>query len=83
VLDILLIEALGELNYAETAQAALHVFNERGAHSFPPAFVMPAEWRPELEAMAADLEFHIRTAEAIEQRFREIIKALDQNAKTS
>jgi hypothetical protein len=57
------------------------VFNERATHSFPPVFVMPAEWRPEVEAMAADLEFHIRTAEAIEQRFREIIEALNQNAK--
>ena len=42
---------------------------------------MPAEWRPELEAMATNLEFHIRAAEAIEQRFREIIGPLDQNAK--
>lgn len=82
VLDILLIDALGELNYTETADAALHVFEERGTHNFPPVFVMPAEWRAEVEAMAADLEFHIRTAEAIEQRFREIIEALDQNAET-
>ncbi len=80
VLDILLIDALGELSYAETAEAALNVFNERGTHSFPPVFVMPAEWRPEVEAMASDLEFHIRTAEAIERRFREIIKALDLSA---
>jgi hypothetical protein len=82
VLDILLIDALGELNYAETAQVARRVFDERGTHAFPPVFTMPGEWRAEVETMAADLEFHISTAEAVEQRFREIIDALDQSATT-
>lgn len=82
VLDILLIDALGELNYSETAEAALRVFNERETHGFPPTFVMPADWRAEVEAMAADLEFRISTANDIEQRFREIIDALAQSART-
>jgi len=80
VLDILLIDALGELNYEETGQTARRVFDERRTHVFPPVFTMPPEWRAEVEAIAADLEFHMRTAEAIEQRFREIIKALDLSA---
>ncbi len=82
VLDILLIDALGELNYVETADAALRVFDERGTHRFPPGFVMPADWRAEVEAIAADLEFHIRTADAIEQRFGQIIDALVKSANT-
>jgi hypothetical protein len=77
VLDILLIDALGELNYPETADAARRVFEERATHAFPPVF-MPGEWRPELEAMAIELEFPIKAAAAIEQRFREIINALDR-----
>ena len=78
VLDILLIDALGELNYPETSDAARRVFEERAIHAFPPVFVMPAEWRPELETMAVELEFPIKAAAAIEQRFREIIDALDR-----
>jgi hypothetical protein len=49
VLDILLIDALGQLNYSETAHAARHIFEARATHAFPPAFVMPPEWRPELD----------------------------------
>jgi hypothetical protein len=78
VLDILLIDALGELNYPETADAARRVFEQRATHAFPPIFVMPGEWRPELETLAIELEFPIKAAAAIEQRFREIIDALDR-----
>ena len=78
VLDILLIDALGELDYPETADAARRVFEERATHAFPPVFIMPGEWRPELETMAMELEFPIKAAAAIEQRFHEIIDALDR-----
>jgi hypothetical protein len=78
VLDILLIDALEELNFPETADAARRVFEERATHAFPPVFMMPGEWRPELETMAIELEFPIKTAAAIEKRFREIIDALDR-----
>jgi hypothetical protein len=80
VLDILLIDVLGELNYSKTAEAALRVFEERATHAFPPIFVMPGEWRSELETMAAELEFPIKASGAIEQRFREIIQELGRVA---
>jgi hypothetical protein len=51
VLDILLIDTLWELNYSETADAALRVFEERATHAFPPAFIMPRR-HPELETFA-------------------------------
>jgi hypothetical protein len=51
-LDILLIDTLGELDYPATAGAARRVFEERATHAFPPTFVMPPEWRPELENLA-------------------------------
>jgi hypothetical protein len=66
VLDILLIEMLGELNYADVAEACQRVFTERATHSFPPPPVLPPEWQPELEALARELDFrsklHLRSS---------------------
>jgi hypothetical protein len=76
VLDILLIDTLCQLSYADVADAARRVFAERGTHSFPPAFVMPVEWGPELEAMARDLGFAVTSAERIEERFLEFVQTL-------
>jgi hypothetical protein len=76
ILDILLIDALGQLNYAATAEAARRVFAERATHAFPPAFILPPEWGPELAAMARELGFAITTAAEIEQRFLEVIQRL-------
>jgi hypothetical protein len=64
-----------------TADAARRVFEERATHAFPPGFVMPPEWRPELEALAAELDFPLTAASAIEQRFLEVIEMLAQSAK--
>ncbi len=45
------------LDYIRAADAAMRVFAARATHSFSPEFVMPAEWRPEVEALAAQLGF--------------------------
>ncbi|MGC2661208.1 MAG: hypothetical protein WA324_24920 [Bryobacteraceae bacterium] len=76
MLDIILIDAVGELDYEETAEAARSVFSERATHDFPPEAQFPAEWSLELEASAKDLGFPIRTASQIQDRFREIVAAL-------
>jgi hypothetical protein len=65
-----LIDTLGELNYSETADAALHVFEERATHAFPPTFIMLAAWHPELETLAVELDFPIKTSAEIERRLR-------------
>ena len=78
VLDILLIDMLGGLDYRATTVAACCVFQERGTHPFPPAFVMPEEWRPELEGLAAELGFSLPTASAIERRFLDFIQMLKE-----
>lgn len=78
VLDILLIDALGELDYADADSTARRVFEERATHPYPPRFVMPAEWRLELEALAADLDFPLKTSAAIERRFLEVIQRFDE-----
>ena len=76
VLDIILIDTLGELDYAETAEAARTIFSERATHDFPPDAKFPAQWGPELEASAKDLRFPIRTVSQIQDRFREIVATL-------
>lgn len=83
VLDILLIDALGELNYPETADAAHRVFEERATHAFPPEFVMPQAWRPELEGLAVELGFSLTSSSAIEQRFLEVIRMLKRAARAN
>lgn len=82
VLDILLINALGQLNYAETAHAARRVFEGRATHAFPPAFAMPPEWGPELESLALELGFTPSTAGEIERCFREVIQLLERASPT-
>jgi hypothetical protein len=57
VLDILLIDALGQLNYAATADAARRVFAERATHTFPPGFAMLPEWWPSWRAWLWNLDF--------------------------
>ena len=76
ILDILLIDLLGQMNYSATASAARRVFDQRGTHSFPPVFAMPEEWRPEVEALVGELEFPLRTAAEIEHRFLQFIQTL-------
>lgn len=74
VLDILLVDALGELDYSDVAEAAQTVFAERATHGFPPATVLPPEWHPELEALARELDFPLKRASEIEQRFGRIVE---------
>lgn len=76
VLDILLIETLGQLNYSDALAAARRVFQERGTHDFPPEIVIPVLWRPELEALAGQLSFFIPSAADIERTFRETVRRI-------
>jgi hypothetical protein len=76
VLDILLIETLGQLDYAATLISAQRVFRERATHDFPPQFIIPPPWRPELEALAEQIGFSALTAADIERMFRETIQRI-------
>ena len=51
VLDIILIDTLGELDYAETAEVARTIFSDCATHAFPPEAKFPSEWGPELETL--------------------------------
>jgi hypothetical protein len=80
ILDILLIDVLGQLNYSDTVSAARRVFAHRGTHSFPPVFAMPDAWRTELEVLASELDFPLRTAAEIERRFLQVILSLTESS---
>jgi hypothetical protein len=81
VLDILLIETLGQLDYAAALASARRVFQERATHDFPPQFAVPPTWRPELEALAEQLGFPVSAAADIERMFRETIQRIAASAR--
>lgn len=76
VLDILLIDSLGKLDYAQTRIAVEKVFAERGTHQLPRTFELPAAWRFELESLASSLHSPIKTADQIAQQFQVVLEQL-------
>jgi Nucleotidyl transferase AbiEii toxin, Type IV TA system len=78
VLDILLFDLLGKIEYARARGAAEHIFKERGTHTFPPALVIPAEWRVELVNLATEFDFPIKTADEIEEKFRALVARISE-----
>src|SRR6266851_80457 len=74
VLDILLVDMLGQLDYARTRVAAERIFIERATHGFPPNATLPAEWRRELENLAQELGYRIANAEGIEAEFAAVLQ---------
>ena len=76
VLDILVIDMIGGLDYHRTAAAARRVFAERATHPFPPASSTPAAWRAELEALARQLGYPLTSAVRIEERFAETVQLI-------
>lgn len=76
ILDILLIDLLGTLDYRQTAAAVRRVFAERATHPLPASFTMPRDWRPELESMAADLGYPETSSLALETSFGKIVQRL-------
>jgi len=76
VLDILLVEMLHGLDFIRTADAVQRVFTARATHAFPPEFQMPKEWRPEIEALAAQLGMAETRAAQIEERFRTVLQRI-------
>jgi hypothetical protein len=76
VLDVLLLDMLGHLDYQRAWVAAERVFAERATHAFPPSAVLPAEWRRELEASAQELGYRTTKAAEIEAEFAGVIQRI-------
>jgi len=76
VLDILLVDMLGKLDYQRARVAAERVFVERHTHAFPPGANLPMGWRQELENLARELGYPITNAEGIEAKFVAVVQAI-------
>jgi len=76
VLDILLLDMLGQLDYRRTRAAAERIFTERATHPFPPSAALPVEWRRELETLAQELGYRTTNAEEIEAEFSIVLQAI-------
>jgi hypothetical protein len=76
VLDILLVDMLGKLDYPRARGAAERVFVERHTHAFPPGANLPMGWRQELENLARELGYPITNAEGIEAKFVAVVQAI-------
>lgn len=73
ILDILLIDSLGQLDYTQTRVAVERVFSERATHPVPRTFILPPEWRLELESLASSLSSPVKDADEMAQRFQSIL----------
>jgi Nucleotidyl transferase AbiEii toxin, Type IV TA system len=76
ILDILLIDLLGNPNYLNVRDAAIRLFSERGTHAFPPETSIPSAWHLELQGMAVELGYPVTDPIAIEERFRAIVRRI-------
>lgn len=76
VLDILLVELLGKLDYGRVRAEAERIFKERATHPFPPSPELPPEWRRELETLAAELGYPATNGEEIEVKFRAVVQTV-------
>jgi hypothetical protein len=76
VLDILLIDVLGKLDYVRTRSAVERVFKERATHQLPTTFEIPAAWRPELESLASSLQSPLKRADDITREFSAVLERL-------
>ena len=76
VLDILLIEDLGQLDPDQVKDAVRRVFQERATHDLPASYALPGGWHAELESLAADLSLSSRTVPDIEERFQKLLGTL-------
>lgn len=83
ILDILLIDALGKLDYAQTRIAVERVFQQRATHQLPQAFEIPIDWHLELESLASSLHSPFKTSDEISERFDTVLKQLVTEAKLS
>jgi len=70
ILDILVVDMLGQLDRVRARAAAERTFAERKTHAFPPETIIPPEWNVELETLAAELD----TVRRKRQKFKKSLR---------
>lgn len=76
ILDILLIDLLGKLDYGKVRAAAEEVFMQRATHAFPPDISIPPSWRAEIQSFAKELGYPITDPDEIELKFQTIVRSI-------
>jgi Nucleotidyl transferase AbiEii toxin, Type IV TA system len=76
ILDILIVDMLGQLDRLRARAAAERIFAERNTHAFPPDTIIPPEWNAELETLAAELGYTARKAPEIQKEFTNLVAAI-------
>src|SRR5260370_42374132 len=71
ILDILVVDMLGQLDRVRARAAAERTFAERKTHAFPPETIIPPEWNVELETLASELGYRTTKAAEIQKRIYE------------
>ncbi len=78
ILDILLLDLLGRLDYSKVRKAAEDIFLQRATHPFPPEVAISSAWRAELQASAIELGYPVTDPAVIEERLRMLVKSISE-----
>lgn len=76
IMDIVLLDMLGQIDISATRAACLRVFEQRGEQAWPPKIEVPPAWKIELESLAAKQNFPLATADEIVSAFMTVIAKL-------
>ena len=76
ILDILVVDMLGQLDRVRARVATERIFGERNTHRFPPETNIPPEWHIELETLAAELGYRTTKAAEIQKEFTNLVAAI-------
>jgi hypothetical protein len=71
ILDILVVDMLGQLDHVRVRATTERIFGERNTHRFP-----PPEWHIELETLAAELGYRTTKAVEIQKEFTNLVAAI-------
>jgi len=78
ILDILLMDLLGKLDFRKLREAAETLFAQRATHPFPPEASIPPAWRAEVQALATELGYPVTDPFVVEERFRALVRSISE-----
>ena len=76
ILDILVVDMLGQLDRVRARAATERIFGERNTHPFPPETIIPPECTVELETLAAELGYRTKKAAELQKEFTSLVAAI-------
>jgi len=76
ILDIVLLDLLGQIDVSAARTACVRVFEHRAEHAWPPTIDVPPAWRIELESLAAEQSFPLTSADDIVSAFMALFAKL-------